>query len=230
MRGIADLLFPERCAGCDRPARGGLCDRCLGGIPRIGPCVCRHCGRPGRPVSSCGDCRGAGLQFDEARQAVQFAPVVRTAIHRFKYSGCSGLGEPLASLIAELLDGSDRPPGVVTWVAPRPESLRRTGTDHGRVLAEMVGEKVGCPVVPMVERVRRTLPQMRLDPDLRRSNLVGAFRATLCPPDEVLVVDDVFTTGSTASEMARALKAAGTCRVQVVSVARAYAPDPQAYT
>lgn len=208
-----------------------MCERCLAGIPRIGPNGCRHCGRPGsRPVRSCADCRGSGLLFDEARQAVAFAPVVRTAIHRFKYSGCRSLAEPLAGLIGELLDRCERCPGAVTWVTPRPESLRRTGTDHGRILAEAVGEAAGCPAVPMVERVRPTLPQMRLDPALRRTNLAGAFRATLCPPAEVLLVDDVFTTGSTASEVARALKAAGPCRVRVVSVARAYAPDSRAYT
>jgi predicted amidophosphoribosyltransferase len=71
---------------------------------------------------------------------------------------------------------------------------------------------------------------MKLDPAARRTNLAGVFRATLCPPPEVALVDDVFTTGSTASEVAGALKKAGAARVVVLSVARSYAPDPGAYT
>ncbi|HEX2149467.1 MAG TPA: hypothetical protein VHI31_04750 [Actinomycetota bacterium] len=169
------------------------------------------------------------MHFDLARQAVAFSPTVRKAVHRFKYSGCSSLGEPLARLVGEIAACAGGA-GAVTWVTPGAEGLRRTGTDHGRVLAEMVAGALDRPAVRMVERVRRTQPQMKLDPAARRTNLEGAFRATLCPPGEVLVVDDVFTTGSTASEVARALKKAGAEHVVVLSVARSYAPDPEAYT
>ena len=164
-----------------------------------------------------------------ARQAVEFGPVVRSAVHRFKYSGCKPTGNLLAELVTEVCE---KPPGAgaVTWVAPSPDRLRRTGTDHGRVLAELVAARLGIPAIPLVRRVRPTAPQMKLDPAARRTNLQGAFRAGLCPPAEVLLVDDVFTTGSTASEVARALKSSGARRVVVASVARSYAPDPAAYT
>lgn len=230
MSGLGDLMCPERCAGCNRMARGCLCRACLAALPRIGPGVCGLCGRPSlRPAARCRDCRDRDLSFDLARQAVGFSPVVRKAVHLFKYSGCRRLAEPLASLIIEQIHHAG---GVdaVTWVTPSRDRVRRTGTDHGRVLAELVAGALGKPALPLVGRVRRTLPQMRLDPDARRANLAGAFRAGLCPPDEVLVVDDVFTTGSTASEVARALKSAGARRVVVLSVARSYAPDPGAYT
>ncbi|HEX2178070.1 MAG TPA: ComF family protein [Actinomycetota bacterium] len=230
MSGLADLMCPESCAGCSRPARGGLCLRCLGSLPRINGTGCACCGRPGsRPAPRCRDCRGRRLEFDLARQAVEYDRIVRTAIHRFKYSGCRSLGKPLAALVAELAAVHAPWPDALTWVCPSPERLRRTGTDHGRVLAEQVAGRLGRPAVPMLTRVRRTAPQMKLDPDARRSNLAGAFRCTTCPPPEVVVVDDVFTTGSTASEAARALKAAGAERVAVLCVARSFAPDPGAY-
>lgn len=230
MLGVGDLLCPERCAGCDRMARGGLCRACLDRLPRLGPQLCTLCGRPScRPVGRCRDCAGRELWFDLARQTVGFDPVVRRAIHRFKYSGCRSLGEPLAGLIAELLGHAENA-AAVTWVTPSPDRLRRTGTDHGRVLAELVAGRLGRPAVPMLGRVRRTQPQMKLDPAERRTNLSGAFRATLCPPSDVLLVDDVFTTGSTASEAARALKKAGAGRVVVLTAARSYAPDPGVYT
>lgn len=196
----------------------------------MGPFVCCFCGRPShRSKDRCRDCRDRDLRFDLARQAVEFDSVVRSAIHRFKYSGYRSLGRPLASLVGELLDVAPTS-GAVTWVTPGADRARRTGIDHGRVLADLVGTRLGRPAVPMVARTRRTPPQMKLDPAARRTNLDGAFRATLCPPAEVLVVDDVFTTGSTASEVARVLKKAGAERVVVLSVARSYAPDPGAYT
>lgn len=230
MSGLGDLICPERCAGCDRMARGGLCRDCIAGLPRIGPGVCDLCGRPcSRPAARCRDCRDRDLLFDLARQAVGFSPVVRKAVHLFKYSGCRSLAGPLAGLITEQLHHA-KGAEAVTWVTPGADRVRQTGTDHGRVLAELVAGALEKPALPLVSRVRRTLPQMQLDPDARRANLSGAFRARLCPPDEVLVVDDVFTTGSTASEVARALKSAGARRVVVLSVARSYAPDPGAYT
>lgn len=230
MIGLADLLCPERCAGCGQPARGGLCSPCMKELTRIGPSVCSFCGRPSpHPKSRCRDCRDRDLGFDLARQAVEYDNVVRSAIHRFKYSGYRSLGRPLASLIGELLDAASTA-DAVTWVAPGAERVRRTGTDHGRVLAQLVAANLGRPAVPLVARTRKTLPQMKLDPAARRTNLHGAFRARLCPPDEVLLVDDVFTTGSTASEVARVLKKAGARKVVVLSVARSYAPDPGAYT
>ena len=230
MLGLADLLCPERCVGCSRTARGGLCRTCLERLPRLGPVGCAFCGRPcGRPVARCRDCRGRELHFDIARQAVAFSPTVRKAVHRFKYSGCSPLAEPLAGLVGEVAACAGGA-GAVTWVTPSADRVRRTGTDHGRVLAQTVAGSLQLPAVRMVERVRRTQPQMKLNPQARRANLEGAFRARLCPPADVLVVDDVFTTGSTASEVARALKKAGAQRVVVLSVARSYAPDPEAYT
>lgn len=230
MLGLEDLLCPERCAGCDRMARGGLCRECLDALTRLGPEVCALCGRPSRrPVVRCRDCEGRELHFDLARQTVGFNPVLRETVHRFKYSGCRSLGEPLAELIVERI-GCAGNAGAVTWIPPDADRARRSGTDHGRVLAELVAGTLGRPAVAMLGRVRRTSPQMKLDPAARRTNLAGAFRASLCPPAEVLVVDDVFTTGSTASEAARALKKAGARRVVVISAARSYAPDPGAYT
>lgn len=227
MRGLTDLLCPEACAGCGRMARGGLCRGCIEELPRLGPSLCGYCGRPcRRPAGECRDCRGRVLHFDLARQAAEYGPVLRKAISRFKYSGCRGLAVPLAGLVSELLDPHALEVDAVTWVPPSPERLRRTGIDHGGELARRVAEGLGRPAVGMTARIRPTLPQMKLDPAARRTNLAGAFRATLCPPARVLVVDDVFTTGSTASEVARALKSAGAARVVVLGAARSFTAAP----
>jgi competence protein ComFC len=226
MFGLADLLYPEPCLGCSRLARGGLCAACLQALPRLGVPLCRHCGRPTEwEVKECLDCRGRKFGFDAARQAVPFDTLIRRAIHRFKYSGCRSLGEPIAGLIAELAhDQTDRAEvSAITWVPPDPARRRQTGLDHGRVLAELVGVQVGVPVAGLLVRVRRTDPQSKLAPAERRRNLVGAFGCRMPTSGQVVVVDDVFTTGATAGEAGRALKAAGAGEVMVLSAARALA-------
>ncbi|HEX2052978.1 MAG TPA: ComF family protein [Actinomycetota bacterium] len=169
------------------------------------------------------DCRSRNFRFDAARQAAPFGPVLRKVVHRFKYSGGRSLAAPLCDLVLEAACGLPGTAQAVTWIPPSPERLRRTGVDHGRILAELVAGSLGKPAVALAARTRRTRPQMRLSPDERRTNVAGAFRATGCTPDSVLLVDDVFTTGSTASEMARALKASGASRVVVATAARSFA-------
>lgn len=164
------------------------------------------------------------MRFDLARQGAEYGPVLRRALHRFKYSGCRSLALPLAELAVEAAAGHRLTADAVTWVPPGPERVRRTGVDHGRLIAERVARDLGLPAPALLYRVRRTVPQMTLSPEDRRVNVTGSFRAALCAPESVLVVDDVFTTGSTASEAARALKAAGARRVSVVTAARAFTP------
>ncbi|MDQ4149862.1 MAG: ComF family protein [Actinomycetota bacterium] len=222
---LADLLYPERCLGCERLVRGGICADCLKRMPRLGSYLCSHCGRPTHaPVDECRDCRGRRFAFDAARQRVRFEPPLREAVHRFKYSGCASLGAVLGRLIIEAATFVELP-AMATWVPASRHRLRQTGVDHGRRLAEMVGATLAVPAAPLLVRVRETPPQSKLDPAKRRRNLRGAFAANPPVPESVGVIDDVFTTGATASEAARALKAAGAVHVTVLCAARAMHPD-----
>jgi predicted amidophosphoribosyltransferase len=114
---------------------------------------------------------------------------------------------------------------VATWVPATAGRLRDRGFDHGRLLAEGVARALGWPVEPLLERVRDAPAQVTLERQARRRNLEGAFAAAGPVPALVVVVDDVYTTGATASEAARALKAGGAEWVAVLGVARALGPD-----
>ena len=222
MRALADLLFPQGCLGCNRPARGGICGACFAAVPRIGSAVCERCGRPGSHTKSCPDCRGRELHFNFARQAAEFSPVVRRAVHDFKYAGATSMAVLLAALVVELAERIGLEGAPLTWVPASSRRLRRTGVDHGRVLCELVAKATGGPAIELLARTRESRPQMSLPPEQRRANLVGALVARLPPPQEVVLVDDVYTTGSTAVEAARALKAAGARRVAVLCAARSF--------
>lgn len=223
MPAVADLLFPDSCAGCSRLVRGGLCEACLRAVPRLGRDVCARCGRPSEyGVFRCPDCYRRALGFDKARQAARYSPAVRRLVHRCKYSGSRSSGQALASLILELLVELDSLPEVLTWVTPGWDRLRRSGVDHGQMIVRLVGIESGLPVRRYLTRVRATPPQMSLPPAERRHVLKGAFVSAPCAGLRVGVVDDVFTTGSTASEAGRALRKAGAASVTVLCAARSF--------
>ena len=161
------------------------------------------------------------MHFDYARQAAEFTGVVRKAVHELKYSGSRLAGFGIAALILELFEGLALSDATLTWIPASPSRLRQTGIDHGRTLCELVARASGASSRPLLVRVRESAPQMSLPPDQRRANLVRAFRAEL-PPERVVVVDDVYTTGSTADEAARALKVAGAGEVVVLGAARSF--------
>ena len=144
---------------------------------------------------------------------------MREAIHRFKYSGETSRAGPLVLLVADRLSVV----GTITWIPADPARLHERGFDHGRVLAEAVAAVTGLVAAPLLERIRPTPPQVELALGRRQRNQDGAFKARIPPPPEVTIVDDVFTTGSTASEAARALKAAGARKVLAACVARTLA-------
>lgn len=218
---MADLLYPQQCLGCGRLVRGGLCHACLVNLPRPGPEVCRRCGAPTTvAVAKCRECRKARFAFDVARQAVLFTSGVREAILRLKYRSERALADALGLLLAEVAATFD--PRPCTWVPSGQRRLRERGFDHARLLAEACAGRLGLPISPLLIRACQTRPQVGLEPDVRRTNVKGAFACPCVPPSRVLVIDDVFTTGATASEAARALKAAGADHVRVLCLARAF--------
>jgi competence protein ComFC len=223
VRGVADFLYPESCISCGALARCALCSLCLGGVPRLGPEMCRCCGAPtANEVDSCRDCRDRKFAFDRASQAVAFAGTVRRALLRLKYRGERTLADALTHLLVEVVgrNPAEEPFSAITWIPSSPRRLRERGFDHGRALAESVAARLALPSTSLLVKVRETPPQVGLEPEVRRTNLRGAFWCRLPSPSRVLVVDDVFTSGATASEAARALSVAGAKQVVVLAVAR----------
>lgn len=220
VKAATDLLIPHSCAGCGRIVRGGLCLECLYSQKRLDEfsACCAFCGAPAPPRSGgCRECARREFAFASACQIFLFGGLVRRAIHALKYRGEKALAEVLARPIAERLPAGT---SVVTWVPAAHQRLRERGFDHGRLLAEMAAARGGRPSAALLRRERETVPQVELPPHERRTNLAGAFAARIPSPEEVFLIDDVFTTGATASEAARALKEGGASTVRVIALAR----------
>ena len=215
---LLDVLLPMRCAVCG--ANGDqLCAACRERLPRLEPPFCDRCGAPTAwPVARCRECSGRRLAFASARAAVAYDDEVRRLVRAWKERGLRRLASEAAEVVAGLLP----PPraNALTFVPPdRARSLQR-GHHPAERLARELGERWSRPVLPLVARTRPAARQRGLSLADRRRNVAGAFAPASEAPREVALVDDVYTSGATATAAASALRKAGARRVEVVTFAR----------
>ncbi|MFH1002571.1 MAG: ComF family protein [Chloroflexota bacterium] len=224
LKGLAlDLLFPPGCVGC---GRGGdwLCPSCRRSLPVIVPPLCPRCGLPQASGVLCPACAGGTTALDGIRAPFRFDGVMRQAIHWLKYRNLRVLAEPLAGLLGDYFDRNPLPAEVLVAVPLHPRRLRERGYNQSRLLAGELARLTGLPVVDgCLVRQRHTPPQARTTSvDERRRHLAGAFacRDGRLRGKQVLLVDDVATSGATLGAAAVALKAAGAASVWGLVLAR----------
>lgn len=231
--GLLDLVYPPHCLVCEEHARPILCEECAARfvVPIPEP-ICAVCGRPNEPDDSdCRHCRENrpenGWGFDTARATAIYEGPLRHAIHRLKYGRSEPLGDALGAFLANRLVADELlvwpRPNLVVPVPIHAARLAKRGFNQAASLASPVADLLGVPFLPRaVVRSRRTPPQVGLSRGARLANLAAAFvvpEADRVRGKVVLLIDDVFTTGTTASACARALRDAGAVRVDVATLA-----------
>ena len=167
-------------------------------------------------------CRLGANGFDAAYAYGEYEGPLRGLIHLFKYSGVTPLGRPLGDLLSRALPRDARFDAIV----PMPLHWRRLwqrGFNQSALLAGDLSRRTGIPVARALRRKRATPPQAGLTRAERRINVSAAFElrgSNRLDGRHVLLIDDVLTTGASASAAATALKRAGAARVTVLTVAR----------
>lgn len=233
--GLLDLVYPPGCLVCERYGTSAVCPACEAAFMPLPEPVCAVCGRADEPdPTACRACIAAGERggwgFDAARASGVYAGALRHALHRLKYGRIEPLGEMLGAYLANrcvvdgLFGGDLR--RDVDLVIPVPIHRARQwdrGFNQAALLAAPVAAMIGKPLATsLLVRVRRTPPQVGLSGEARRRNLEDAFAVTDAAKVSgrpVLLIDDVFTTGSTATACAFALKRAGAGAVRVATLA-----------
>jgi competence protein ComFC len=228
------LIYPEVCQLCHqhraKAADGLVCSACWSQVRFIRAPFCDRCGLPfaGDITTKfeCANCREMELHFNSARSAVVAKTVVLEAIHHFKYSRALWFEPFLADLLVR-----EAAPVLKkqSWdfIVPVPlHSLkeREREFNQAEILARHLAAKTGIPLNPKIlRRPTPTTTQTLLSREQRATNMAGAFAVQAgvqLAGKRIVLVDDVFTTGATTSDGARALRRAGAADVCVWTVAR----------
>jgi ComF family protein len=243
------LLLPAECLLCHslltaRDADGIVCPVCRHRWRPVRPPWCVRCGQPEPHFGPCRLCAGWPTALSVVRSAVWLGDGARDAVHALKYRALPRIADDLADAMARvtLPPGDGAPRRVLVPIPLAPRRQRERGYNQSEALAAALGRRWRVPVArSLLERVRETATQTALTPETRLANVAGAFATTnlecRTPSDEfrkstfdigystLVLVDDVFTTGATLAEAARALEGAGAREIQGITFGRAVIPD-----
>ncbi len=223
LKGTAlDFFFPQWCVGCGKEGNF-LCSSCLQSSKQITPPICPRCGIPQTSNTFCPNCAGSPAEIDGIRAPFKFDGVMRQAVHQFKYQNLRALAAPLAELLCNYLNQNPLPAEILVPVPLHPKRLRERGYNQSNLLAQKLSQLRGLPVMESLIRRKYTTPQARTTSVTERhKNVVDVFTCpdTTVKGKQVLLIDDVATSGATLDACARALKAAGAMTVWGLVLAR----------
>jgi len=236
-KAILDFALPPRCPNClDIVAdQHSFCAPCWQSIRFLGEPCCARCGLPFDydlgPDACCEPCEGRPLPFDRARAAMAYGDVARTVALRLKYGRRTGHARLMARYMARHLAGVDMREAALVPVPLHRWRLWSRGFNQAALIARSLSKEMGGGVlVDTLVRTRRTPPLKQMSASRRRRLVEGAFaidprRAEAIRGRPVILIDDVWTTGATASACARVLREGGAARVDLLCWARVLEDD-----
>lgn len=231
---VSAVIFPPQCLGCaeiiDQVDGRIFCPSCEAKIHFITGSICHVCGTtfPDSPADNhlCGDCLEKKPHFASARAIFSYEDVILNSIHQFKYKSNLPVGEMLACLMADFsfpdIDFADY--SLMMPVPLHIKRLRERGFNQSLILARAIGSKQKIAVnFSVLKRHKYTLTQTGYHKQERKENIKGAFEVTdskKIAGRNILLIDDVYTTGATVNECAKILIKAGAQKVSVLTLAR----------
>lgn len=222
-----DLLFPRRCPVCDgiiRFRREWICPSCFKKIRFISGPTCMKCGKELQEEREyCYDCQSRRHLYVQGVAVFEYRSVA-AALYRFKYAGrceyADFFGRCMAAVLLEKLKI-----WKVQALIPVPihaSRKRKRGYNQAQCLAKVIGAVTGIPVRDdIIVRCKKTAPQKELSEQQRQNNLKKAFKILEndVKLDTIVIIDDIYTTGSTINAMTSMLRAAGVKEIYYAALA-----------
>jgi len=218
-----DLFFPQHCLGCGK--EGALiCPQCLRSLPELSGPLCPKCGKPQPGGILCQDCIDRRHSIDGIRSPLKFEGLAREAVHQFKYRNLRSLAGQLATILHEFLLANPVPFDCIIPVPLHAKRLRERGYNQSALLARELNKHLNLPVITScLIRKHYVLSQARTKSAWeRRQNVKDAFECldNRIRERQVLLIDDVATSGSTLDACAKSLKSKGAKSVWGLVLAR----------
>jgi competence protein ComFC len=219
---IIDWIYPPSCCSCGKIGKL-FCDDCFSILQTPSIYSCTLCGEPLKKPGICLRCRTHPPHFYSLRSLGYFTGPLRDAIHSLKYQRNFGLGEFFSSPLAQIIMRERWQIDLITAVPLNEKRRKERGYNQAEVLAEPVARKMSVLYSSnIIKRIKHTDSQVGLSLQERQNNVAGAFLAVseLVNSKNILIIDDVATTGSTIDACAKALKDAGAKNVFALTLAK----------
>jgi len=223
-----DIIFPARCIACKKLSRDQICDNCMKEIKLINEPICKICGKPHDKHfqgNYCHDCYLRKTPYDLARSVTIYEGIIKEALHKYKFENKHSLSDIFGRTLNAYLDHQkDMDISKIDMIIPVPLSRgkeKEREYNQAQLLAEEISKHTGIELDnSILKRKRETTPQFELSREERLNNLKDAFEADPVKNKVILLIDDIYTTGTTIAESSKALKSAGAAKVFVLTLAR----------
>ena len=220
-----DFLYPNTCCFCGKVSRKSLCEKCEKEIIYVEEPRCKRCGKPIRTKEAeyCLDCEARVFAYEQGKSVWVHSGKVRWSIYQFKYHNRRIYGKYYAKEMLRLYADKIRE-WKIEMIVPVPlhrKRKRQRGYNQSEILARIISKNLGVPLGNhVVIRKKNTKPQKSLQHDDRRKNMKDAFQVVRLDKGirNILVIDDIYTTGNTIHEVAKCLRDAGAQKVFFLTI------------
>lgn len=224
-KALLDFIYPPCCYLCGVSSEEPVCSSCIPALLFVEGPVCQKCGKPCvGSVESCRECWNRRFKFSIARSLGLYENGFKEIVCQFKYGGKKRLVPMFAEMIVSRITPEFLKVDLVSFVPLTRKKEVRRGYNQSELLARALAERFDLPCGSTLVKTQETEDQSQLPAEGRRKNVRGVFGPATCGVDlktkTILLVDDVFTTGTTVNECSKTLLKAGAKEVRVLTLAR----------
>lgn len=233
LRVFEESLFPEfRCIGCGEELQNSthnVCPDCLSLIDFHDQKICKKCGAEiDESETICDSCKNKEYLFDAAFSVCEYGEISGRLVKSLKYNGNKYVARHLAEFMADYYFSRNIKADVVTFVPQSTKGFKLKGFNHAELIAKEFAKIVKLPLVATLKRVKETPNQASLPRSMRETNLKGAIDVSSeidLSGKTVLIIDDVFTTGSTANECSLVLRNLNPKKIYILAFTKTTDPN-----